>query len=67
MKPNTAYEQEKVLRGAPGMLVLLINIVLILASIAGIISLSLPLLIAGIVYLCLPCWLLFAGLKEHAI
>lgn len=63
MKPNTAYEQEKVLRGAPGMLVLLINIVLILASIAGIISLSLPLLIAGIVYLCLPCWLLFAGLK----
>ena len=65
--------EEKELKAKPGMPMLLLNIVLILASIAlfiyGIILMNTNSTVGGIllaitiVYWCFPVWLLFAGLK----
>ena len=67
--------QEKVLRAPNGLGILLLNIVLMLAAVAGIVFSALQLsangssggmvalLVVCIFYWCLPCWLLFAGIK----
>lgn len=71
---KTTYE-EKVLRAGSGMAVLVLNIVLMLAAVAGIVFSAIrlsndgasggmiALLVVCIFYWCLPCWLLFAGIK----
>ena len=71
---KTTYE-EKVLRAGSGMAVLVLNIVLMLAAAAGIVFSAIRLskdgasagmiilLVVCIFYWCLPCWLLFAGIK----
>lgn len=71
---KTTYE-EKVLRAGSGMAVLVLNIVLMLAAAAGIVFSAIrlsndgasggmiALLVVCIFYWCLPCWLLFAGIK----
>lgn len=71
---KTTYE-EKVLRAGSGMAVLVLNIVLMLAAVAGIVFSAIRLsndgasggmiilLVVCIFYWCLPCWLLFAGIK----
>lgn len=67
--------QEKVLRAPNGLGILLLNIVLMLAAVAGIVFSAMQLSVNGssggmvallvvcIFYWCLPCWLLFAGIK----
>lgn len=67
--------QEKVLRAPNGLGILLLNIVLMLAAVAGIVFSAMQLsangssggmvalLVVCIFYWCLPCWLLFAGFK----
>ena len=67
--------QEKVLRAPNGLGILLLNIVLMLAAVAGIVFSAMQLsangssggmvalLVVCIFYWCLPCWLLFAGIK----
>lgn len=73
MKENQGYE-ERIIHPASGLLVLLLNIVLMIATVGGIIWSSIQLaagfsaglvvlLVVCIVYWCLPCWLLFAGIK----
>ena len=71
---KTAYE-EKLLRAGSGMAVLVLNILLMLAAAAGIVCSAIrlanggasggmiALLVVCIFYWCLPCWLLFAGIK----
>ncbi|MDR3767342.1 MAG: SPFH domain-containing protein [Butyricicoccus sp.] len=71
---KTTYE-EKLLRAGSGMAVLVLNIVLMLAAVAGIVFSAIrlsndgasggmiALLVVCIFYWCLPCWLLFAGIK----
>lgn len=71
---KTAYE-EKLLRAGSGMAVLVLNILLMLAAVAGIVFSvirlandgasggMIALLVVCIFYWCLPCWLLFAGIK----
>lgn len=71
---NVEY-QEKVLRAPNGLGILLLNIVLMLAAVAGIVFSAMQLsangssggmvalLVVCIFYWCLPCWLLFAGIK----
>ena len=75
MNTNQVEYQEKVLRAPNGLAILLINIVLMLAAIAGIVFSAMQLsangssggmvalLVVCIFYWCLPCWLLFAGIK----
>lgn len=67
--------QEKTLHAPNGLAVLLINIVLMFATVAGIVYSAMQLAAHGgsagmiallavcILYWCLPCWLLFAGIK----
>lgn len=67
--------QEKTLHAPNGLAVLLINIVLMFATVAGIVYSAMQLAARGssagmiallavcILYWCLPCWLLFAGIK----
>ena len=67
--------QEKTLHAPNGLAVLLINIVLMFATVAGIVYSAMQfaahggsagmiaLLAVCILYWCLPCWLLFAGIK----
>ena len=67
--------QEKALRAPNGLGILLLNIVLMLAAVAGIVFSAMQLsangssggmvalLVVCIFYWCLPCWLLFAGIK----
>lgn len=70
MKENGIQYQEKVLRAPNGFVVLVINILLMIAAVGIVIYgvtrprevLVLP-LVLGIFYWCLPCWLLFAGIK----
>lgn len=74
MKENMQYK-EKVLRAPNGLAILLLNIVLMIAAVVGIVrsallmasegagALHVIVLVAGILYWCLPCWLLFAGIK----
>lgn len=73
MKENQGYE-ERIIHPASGLLVLLLNIVLMIATVGGIVWSSIQLaagfsaglvvlLVVCIVYWCLPCWLLFAGIK----
>ena len=71
---KTTYE-ETGLRAGSGMAVLVLNIVLMLAAVAGIVFSAIrlsndgasagmiALLVVCIFYWCLPCWLLFAGIK----
>lgn len=73
-KQHVEY-QEKVLRAPNGLGILLLNIVLMLAAVAGIVFSAMQLsangssggmvalLVVCIFYWCLPCWLLFAGIK----
>ena len=75
MNTNQVEYQEKVLRAPNGLAILLLNIVLMLAAIAGIVFSAMQLsangssggmvalLVVCIFYWCLPCWLLFAGIK----
>lgn len=68
-KSGMQYE-EKILKAPNGLVVLLINIALMLLAIAGIIygatrpgqAMVLP-IVVGIFYWCLPCWLVFMGVK----
>lgn len=67
--------QEKTLRAPNGLGILLLNIVLMLAAVVGIVFSAMQLsangssggmvalLVVCIFYWCLPCWLLFAGIK----
>ena len=66
--------QERTLRAPNGLAILLLNIVLMLAAVAGIVysavqldngagGAMVALLVVCIFYWCLPCWLLFAGVK----
>ena len=74
MNTNQVEYQEKVLRAPNGLAILLLNIVLMLAAVAGIVysavqldngagGAMIALLVVCIFYWCLPCWLLFAGVK----
>lgn len=74
MNTNQVEYQEKVLRAPNGLAILLLNIVLMLAAVAGIVysavqldngagGAMIALLVVCIFYWCLPCWLLFAGIK----
>ena len=75
MNKNQVEYQEKILRAANGLGILLLNIVLMLAAVAGIVFSAMQLsangnsggmvalLVVCIFYWCLPCWLLFAGIK----
>ena len=74
MKEQQMEYEEKILRGAPGMLMLFVGILLVFAAIAAIIfgflsyvetmrAGGVVLAVIGIVYLCFPAWLFFAGLK----
>ena len=74
MKEQQMEYEEKTLRGAPGMLMLFVGILLVFAAIAAIIfgflsyvetmrAGGVVLAVIGIVYLCFPAWLFFAGLK----
>lgn len=66
---------EKPLRAANGLAMLLLNIVLMLAAVAGIVYSAMQLeagpgdggmialLVVCIFYWCLPCWLIFGGIK----
>lgn len=74
MNTNQVEYQEKTLRAPNGLAILLLNIVLMLAAVAGIVysavqldngagGAMIALLVVCIFYWCLPCWLLFAGVK----
>lgn len=75
MNANQVEYQEKTMRAANGLGILLLNIVLMLAAVAGIVFSAMQLsengssggmvalLVVCIFYWCLPCWLLFAGIK----
>ena len=75
MNEKTIAYEEKTLRAPSGLAVLLLNIALMLAAVAGIVysavrlesnGVSAPmiaLLVVCIFYWVLPCWLLFAGVK----
>ena len=75
MNEKTIAYEEKTLRAPSGLAVLLLNIVLMIAAVAGIVysavwlennGVSAPmvaLLAVCIFYWVLPCWLLFAGIK----
>lgn len=74
MNANQVEYQEKNLRAPNGLGILLLNIVLMLAAAAGIVysavqldngagGAMIALLVVCIFYWCLPCWLLFAGVK----
>lgn len=74
MNENHVEYQERTLRAPNGLAILLLNIVLMLAAVAGIVysavrldngagGAMVALLVACIFYWCLPCWLLFAGVK----
>ncbi len=74
MNEHQVEYQEKALRAPNGLAILLLNIVLMLAAVAGIVYSAVQLdngagggmvalLVVCIFYWCLPCWLLFAGVK----
>lgn len=74
MNTNQVEYQEKTLRAPNGLAILLLNIVLMVAAVAGIVysavqldngggGAMIALLVVCIFYWCLPCWLLFAGVK----
>ena len=74
MNTNQMEYQEKTLRAPNGLVILLLNIVLMVAAVAGIVysavqldngagGAMIALLVVCIFYWCLPCWLLFAGVK----
>lgn len=74
MNTNQMEYQEKTLRAPNGLAILLLNIVLMVAAVAGIVysavqldngagGAMIALLVVCIFYWCLPCWLLFAGVK----
>ena len=76
MNEKQAVYQEKTLHAPNGLAILLLNIVLMLAAAAGIVYSAMQLSANGasggmialllavcIFYWCLPCWLLFAGIK----
>lgn len=67
MDRNVVVPEEKVLRGLPGMAVLILNILLMIAAalavVMGVLRENVALVVVGIFYWCLPCWLLFGGLK----
>ena len=74
MNENYVEYQERTLRAPNGLVILLLNIVLMLAAVAGIVysavqldngagGAMVALLVVCIFYWCLPCWLLFAGVK----
>ena len=74
MNENHVEYQERTLRAPNGLAILLLNIVLMLAAVAGIVysavqldngagGAMVALLVVCIFYWCLPCWLLFAGVK----
>ncbi|WP_373163604.1 SPFH domain-containing protein [Agathobaculum sp. Marseille-P7918] len=74
MNANQVEYREKNLRAPNGLGILLLNIVLMLAAVAGIVysavqldngagGAMIALLVVCIFYWCLPCWLLFAGVK----
>ena len=74
MNANQVEYQEKTLHAPNGLAILLLNIVLMIAAVAGIVfsamqlsengssSGMVALLVVCIFYWCLPCWLLFAGI-----
>ena len=72
MKTSTTQYEERALRAANGMGVLLLDLLLTAAAIALIVCGALwrgadwvrtVMLAVGIVYLCVPCWLLLCGIK----
>lgn len=74
MNENHVEYQERTLHAPNGLAILLLNIVLMLAAAAGIVysavqldngagGAMVALLVVCIFYWCLPCWLLFAGVK----
>ena len=75
MDEKQAVYQEKTLRASNGLAILLLNIVLMIAALAGIVVSAMQLatngesggmialLVVCLFYWCLPCWLLFAGIK----
>ena len=74
MNENHVEYQERTLRAPNGLAILLLNIVLMLAAVVGIVYSAMQLdagaggamvalLVVCIFYWCLPCWLLFAGVK----
>ena len=75
MNANQVEYQEKTLHAPNGLAILLLNIVLMIAAVAGIVFSAMQLsengssggmvalLVVCIFYWCLPCWLLFAGVK----
>ena len=75
MDEKQAVYQEKTLRASNGLAILLLNIVLMIAAVAGIVVSAMQLatngesggmialLVVCLFYWCLPCWLLFAGIK----
>lgn len=75
MNANQVEYQEKTLHAPNGLAILLLNIVLMIAAVAGIVFSAIQLsengssggmvalLVVCIFYWCLPCWLLFAGIK----
>lgn len=74
MNTNQVEYREKTLRAPNGLAILLLNIVLMVAAVAGIVysavqldngagGAMIALLVVCIFYWCLPCWLLFAGVK----
>lgn len=74
MNENHVEYQDRTLHAPNGLAILLLNIVLMLAAVAGIVysavqldngagGAMVALLVVCIFYWCLPCWLLFAGVK----
>ncbi|MDY3619386.1 SPFH domain-containing protein [Agathobaculum sp.] len=75
MEKNEVLYQERLLKAPNGLAVLMLNILLMIAAVAGIVwgaflvdggqtvGLGVALLVVCIFYWCLPCWLLFAGVK----
>lgn len=74
MNTNQVEYREKTLRAPNGLVILLLNIVLMLAAVVGIVfsavqldngagGAMIALLVVCIFYWCLPCWLLFTGVK----
>lgn len=74
MEKNEVQYQEKLLKAPNGLAVLILNILLTVAAVGGCvwggflidggsIGLGATLLVVCILYWCLPCWMLFAGIK----
>ncbi|MFV0361609.1 MAG: SPFH domain-containing protein [Suipraeoptans sp.] len=70
MKENNKHYEERILKAPNGLGVLLLDLVLILASIFGFIvgatmnsGFGTILIIISVIYLCLPSWILFMGIK----